>query len=305
MKKLISTTLFFGFAFSIFGQINIADSTMQVIGYWSKGEKQTYHISQEKYKVNGTDTTARQMIQYAVDVTVKDSTDKTYLLEWHYKDFKIDSENEMVRKLGKLSEDIKVLIESDEYGSILGVKNWKEVSTYMAKVTKEMLGDKASDPTVAPILEELKRMWGTKDAIEANAINDAEQFYTYHGGQYAFGEEITAKLPHFNNFGGEPIMADAVIYLDEINAEDGDYVIRMVQTLDSEQLTNETYNFLKKMDKSGKGFPPRNEFPDLTTEISTATLIHGNSGWVIYSVETKVVEAEGIQNVEERIIDLQ
>jgi hypothetical protein len=305
MKTFISTIAFLSCSFAIFAQIDMTDSTAQVIGYWGKGEKQTYHISQEKFKVKGTDTTERQIIRYVVDITVKDSTEKSYLLEWHYKDYTVDSEDELMKKLVGLANDIKVQIETDEYGSLVGVKNWKEVGAYMDKTIKTMFGNRANDPAIAPIMDNLKAMWSSKEAIEANAIKDAQQIYFFHGGKYGLGEEVNGQIELHNNFGNEPFKADVLIYLDEIYEEDDDFIMRMVQTIDSKQLTDETYNFLKKAGKMGKELPPRSKFPALTSETNVSSLIHGSSGWVVYSVETKVSEANGVLTVDERVIDLQ
>ena len=36
---------------NVLGQINMADSTVQVIGYWKNNEKESYTITFEKYKI--------------------------------------------------------------------------------------------------------------------------------------------------------------------------------------------------------------------------------------------------------------
>ena len=62
------------FATSVFGQINMEDSTAQVISYWSIGEKQSYSMSLQKIKLEGTDTTENVLMTYDVDISVIDST---------------------------------------------------------------------------------------------------------------------------------------------------------------------------------------------------------------------------------------
>ena len=78
----------------------------------------------------------------------------------------------------------------------------------------------------------------------------------------------------------------------------------MKQVVNSEQLTNETYNYLKKIGTFGKNIPDRKDFPSLTNETSTASRIHGETGWIIYSIETKEIKAEETTNIEERIIEI-
>jgi hypothetical protein len=54
----------------------------------------------------------------------------------------------------------------------------------------------------------------------------------------------------------------------------------------------------------GDAFPPRNEFPSLTNKTNTASRIHGETGWVIYSIVTKEITAEETTNIEEIIIEI-
>jgi|GEM_PF-5327359 len=58
----------------MYGQINPADSTAQVVGYWDLNEKQSYIITEEKLKIQGTDTLSREYEKYAVDITIVDAT---------------------------------------------------------------------------------------------------------------------------------------------------------------------------------------------------------------------------------------
>lgn len=63
---------FIGFVFLMpiktYGQINMNDSTVQVIGYWDKNEKQTYIVTNQSYKVKNSDTSSRESYKYAVDM---------------------------------------------------------------------------------------------------------------------------------------------------------------------------------------------------------------------------------------------
>lgn len=82
MKKIILFfSLIFCFSIDIFGQINMQDSSVQVVGYWNKNETQSYTITDEKYKVQNGDTTAREFYKFDVDITIIDSTADSYTIE--------------------------------------------------------------------------------------------------------------------------------------------------------------------------------------------------------------------------------
>ncbi|TPE46413.1 hypothetical protein [Pontibacter mangrovi] len=303
MKQLILFSLTFFTSSLSFAQINLEDSTVQVIGYWDKNETQTYAITNEKYRVSGSDTTKREFVTYEVDVTIKDSTANSYTIEWLYRHIDLDTDNPLIRKLAGISENMKILIKTDEMGALETVINWEEIRDEVKKSTAVLRNEFKHIPQIDAVVDKVDGMFSTREAIEALAIKDIRQFYTYHGGKYTLAEEINGQLPVPNNLGGDPFNSDVTIRLDEINAEDNNSVIWMWQTIDPEALTDATYAYLKQNAGETATFPARADFPEVQTEITTAARIHG-SGWVMYSRETKEVTADGSLAFEERTIEI-
>lgn len=305
MNKLTIIGLTLLFSTKVFGQINLTDSTVQVIGYWDNKEKQTYVVTTEKYKVKGSDTTSRELMTYEVDVTIKDSTAKSYTVEWFYKNFNTNTNNQFIKKLTSIAQDMSVIIKTDEMGAFVEVVNWTEVRDYIKKSTSILKNEFKDIPKIDEIIKQIVGMFLTKEAIQSAAIKEIQQFYTYHGGKYKLGEETTGQMKLANLYGGEPFDAEVTVKLDEINAEDGNSIIRMWQTINSKQLTDASYEFIKELSKTmGTKPPKRDEIPPLKNETRTASRIHGASGWIIYSVETKEVSAENTINFEERTIEM-
>jgi len=89
MKKTLAIGIILLFSIKTFGQISVKDSTVQVVGYWLKLEKQSYNISYEKLKIKNKDTISRELMKYEVDLKVIDSTQNSYTTEWHYKTLKL------------------------------------------------------------------------------------------------------------------------------------------------------------------------------------------------------------------------
>jgi len=293
------------FATTVFGQINMEDSTAQVISYWNIGDKQSYSMSLQKIKLKAADTTENVLMTYDVDITVIDSTENSYLVEWFYNNYKTNSTNEIVKKITALSEDIKVIIETDEFGAIKGVQNWKEVSEYMKESIQPVRDEYKNVPQLEQMFNQIEGMYTTKQGIEAAAIQDAQQFHTFHSGKYLLGEvlEIPLQVPNMYDQ-NNPLDSKVTLYLDELNPDDNNFIIRSSQEVDSEQLTTVTFDYLKSMSKSMKTPAPKKEdIGQLTNVTTTASRIHG-TGWLIYSIQTKTVEAPGATNIEERIIEI-
>lgn len=304
MKRIILIALSVISFSKTYAQINMADSTVQVVGYWSINDKQSFDVTYEKYKVTEGDTTSRELIKYEVDITIKDSTANTYTIEWFYKNYEVESDNPIVKKLIKIADDLPVLIKTDEFGAVKEVLNWEEVSSYIQKATKVLKKELKKVPNRDEIIAQVMGTYMSKESIESNAIKDIIQFYTFHGGAYQLGEKVSGKMQLSNNFGGAPFDSDVTVSLDEIDEETGTSVIRMYQEVNSEQLTDATYEYLKNQDSFAGQMPPRSEFPALTNKTWTASRIHGGSGWTTFSLENKEVQAEGTTNIEERIMRL-
>src|SRR5690606_32017512 len=221
MNKLILIGLTLLFSTKVFGQINLADSTVQVIGYWDNKEKQTYLVTTEKYKIKNSDTTSTERMTYEVDITIKDSTEKSYTIEWSYKNFNINTDNKFTKKLASISQNMNVIIKTDEMGAFTEVVNWKEVRDYIKSTTNILKKEFKDILKIDEIVNQVIGLFSTKEAIESVAIKDIQQFYTYHGGKYKLGEEITTQMKFPNLYGGQPFDVEVAIQLDEINSQDG------------------------------------------------------------------------------------
>jgi len=304
MKKKLLTALFLTTGLTTFGQINMADSTAQVITYWEKGEKQNYTVTTEKIKLKGTDTTSRELTTYDVEITVLNQTDKSYTVQWLYKNIKTSSTNPTIQKVMNVTKDMKVIFKTDELGAFTEVVNWKEVRDYIQKATNSLSKDFSAIPEMDKVLKQIAATYSTKEAIESAAIKDIQQFHTFHGAKYKLGEVLEGQLKVPNLFGTEPFDSDFTIYLDEINEADNNFIMRATQEVNKEQLTNATFDYLTKMANNMKVTPPKREdLKDLKNETLTASRMHG-TGWVVYSVQTTTVTSDNTTNIEERVIEI-
>lgn len=304
MKRLQIFGLFILLSVKIFGQINMTDSTAQVIGYWDKNEKQSYIVTQEKYKIKDSDTTSRDFYKYAVDITIVDSTANSYIIDWFYKDYEIQSENALIQKLASVTNDMSVRVRTNELGVFQEVINWKDVRDYILKGTRLLKKETKDIPNMDDFIKQLEGMYSTKESIELGAVKEMQQFYTFHGAKYEYGNEYNADVKVASLYGGEPFDTKMTVWLDELNPDDNNFIIRMNQTVNAEQLTNATFDYLVKMAETLKiPAPKREDIPEVSNDTYTASRIHG-SGWIIYSIETKETKAEDQTNIEERVIEI-
>ena len=110
-------------------------------------------------------------------------------------------------------------------------------------------------PNYKEIMANVMSIYSTQESVEANAIKDALQFYKFHGVKYKLGEELTGKLETSNNYGGKPFETNVQYSLDDINETHGNSILRSNEIINSEELTDATYNYLKKSGTFGDKFP--------------------------------------------------
>ncbi|MDD2528874.1 MAG: hypothetical protein PHT26_12625 [Lentimicrobiaceae bacterium] len=304
MKKTLITAFFIGMFIHGSGQINAVDSTVQVIAYWDKLEKQTFSISNEKVKIQAGDTITRDLTRYEVDITVLDSTQNEYVLNWYYHDYVVESDNEMIMKLSSIIEHMNVQIKTDEMGTLIEVINWHDIRDFIYKGTSMLKQELKDIAGIEDMIQKYEVMYNSKEAIEANAINEISQFHYFHGLNYKMWEEHSYDTQLANMYGGAPFDASVEFWLDDINNEEDHATFRMQQTIDSVQLTDETYRYLSKMAGEMQiTLPSRAEFPAVHHQTWLASVIH-ESGWPLYSVQTREITSGDIIQSEECIIFL-
>ncbi|MCE2740419.1 MAG: hypothetical protein LW669_02915 [Sphingobacteriales bacterium] len=304
MKKFTLFSLLSLCIMPLFAQINMADSTVQVVSYWDKGEKQNYTITLEKIKLKGEDTTSKELISYDVEVSVTGATKNSYTVQWDYKNFKTNDKNEFTQELSKINKNMQVIYKTDEMGGFIEVINWKEIRAYNQKAIAVLRKKFGTAPEIEKMLKQIENSFSTKEAIEAASIKDIQQFHSFHGGKYKLHEEISDKIKVPNVLTNIPFDADYSLYLDEINETDNNYIIRSSQVVDSTQLMDATFQFLSNLAKSMNIKAPKKEdIKGLSNDIQLASRIHG-TGWVVYSIQTTTVNSDNQSNIEERIIEV-
>lgn len=304
MKKKLLTALFLIIGLTTFGQINMADSTVQVITYWDKGEKQNYTVTLDKMHIVGADTTSRDITSYDVEVTVLKQTDQSYTIEWLYKNTKTNNTDPITQKLINVTNEMKVIFKTDEFGRFKEVVNWKEVRGYIRKAVKTLSKDFPTTPEINKALKQITATYTSKKAIESISIKDIQQFHTFHGSIYKLGEIYEGQIKAPNLFGTEAFDSDVTLYLDEINEAENNFIIRSKQEINKEQLADVVFDHLSKTAKTLNAAPLKREnLTELKNETYINSLIHG-TGWLIYSVKTVIVTFDNTTTVEEQTIEL-
>ena len=304
MKNKTAAAAFLAIGIVAFGQINMADSTVQVITYWEKGEKQNYTITKKQIKLDKTDTLSINLTTYDVEITVIRGTKKSYTIQWLYKNTVTNNYNPIFQRVTNAIKGLKVIYKTDELGVFIELVNWKQIQKDIQKSINILRKEYKDIPEIDNVIEQIIATFLTKEAIESTSIKDIQQFHTFHGGKYKLGEILQDELKVPNIFGGNPFDADITICLDEINEEDNNFTLKITQEISNEQLVNAFWGFYTKMRKNMNTTPPkRGDLEDLKLDMQIVSTIQG-TGWVICSNRTTTVLFDYITTIEELKIEI-
>lgn len=138
------------------------DSTLDVIGYFSKNDTLVYVISQSRWRISPEDTVMTAGVTTKVRLTVTDSTPDGYKMDYTFLEFKGDSvadaglagfRNTIVEKLGKKIVGTTVRFETDEFGSITRFNNLGKIKRQAKSLFHAAMDELAALPEIAAMKE--------------------------------------------------------------------------------------------------------------------------------------------------------
>lgn len=178
------------------------DSTVNVIGWFSKNDTLEYWISQGRWKINGKDTVKTTGVASKVRLVVTDSTATGYKMDYTFLEFLGDSvaesslgdfQNRLVEKLGKKVVGTTIQFETDEYGTITKYNNLGQIK----KQAKSLFKDAMKEFLEMPEVKGLKDMGlDLKDYVKGvdtdqlvdGYLEELKLLFLCHGLTYDIGE---------------------------------------------------------------------------------------------------------------------
>ena len=313
MKKLIPLLagLFAGII-PAFAQM-LPDSTVQVVAYWSLGDKQKYQLESTKYKVAQGDTTVAEKSAQILELEVVAADEekgyrlKVTTLESQYSDPTKEAIDEVMQeRLGSVA----YYFETDPYGGFLQVLPVESLEGQQEALAQAILeAVKKKNPASGQLnLLPLIRESVTPEAVVLAATGEISPLFMYHGNRFDLAEEfpIEDEIPAI--VGNGTMKMTGSFWIDEELTDDYSVVLRMYKEADPEQMKPFIETLLGNILESMAPSPEDGQ--DAQTAIEEAFRdarinvedylyeeIHLGTGWPIdwnFSREIRI-EAEGRQ----------
>lgn len=217
--KAILSSLLVCIVTTLSAQINLNDSTVQVVAYWSKGDSYDYLYDYYKYNIQGKDTISWERTISKINITIIDSTENSYTLQAVY-----DTPNairsgsdsisrELTSRISRTFGNDTVIVETNELGTIKRLVNFDQLrSRYLkaAEMTAEALcaqqGSEAQKDSLFRFLKStLYKQMGDTTVIVSTALEELSLLLYYHGCKMDFDEEYQIEENFPSLVGAHPV----------------------------------------------------------------------------------------------------
>ena len=187
-------------SFTGYSQRTPDDNSANCVANWKVGEMKTYSIVHEKSTVSESGNTTPFQFSYQAQIFVIDATPETYTIKWIFQlpdEFK--ALHPRLADSLPVFDGMQIIFTISEMGTFIELVNWEEVrDAYVRQM--EMSLPKNVDSTAIATMQATKKMFESKQLVEAALIKEIQLFHLPYGYQFTSTEGSSAtRLP--NPFG--------------------------------------------------------------------------------------------------------
>ncbi len=286
----------------------VNDRTAQVIAYWEAGDVQHYDVERVKEGRKPGKSTFRMTLR------VLDGTDSTYVIECLYSELKVEADlpvdarsRELMDRLMKASDGMRVVCTTDETGIPLSLVNEQEVAEHVRGALSHVLELASNDAE----REQMERAFSTvlnTQVLAQSALEDIGNILFAFGVEYELGKKETVKAQIPNPLGGSALDVKQEFTMTALDTRKATAHMSMTQRIDPEGMEQGLERLLKSMGQDGMSTNERKEMESVFREMKvTDTMeidIDLNGAWTRYAQLVRVVEVMGRRDVDTRTYTL-
>ena len=310
MKRVLFLCLCLVSAMQAFAQINMKDSTAQVVAYWNKGDKYTYDYVSQRAQIKGSDTTITGYTESRFELEVTDSTANGYLISYTKlsESAGIDENSPMaglMKQFQELTKSLPIILKTDETGAIQEIVNFEEYKnqavsqiTMFTDVLRKDKEWKKLGPEADAALNSIVAMF-TSDQYILKLIEPITTMFTYHGCELKMNNSYTSTAQIDSPYiAGMKIDAENNTYIAECNPETSWTTINNTTVYNKEQLKVQMFDQVNALMPQDAKMKSVADMPDVSIEGSSSVTVHLNTGWPGYATllqETRSADSVKIQ----------
>lgn len=228
-------------------------SAVPFVAYWELGDTYQFKVSKIKQQWKEGELSKNDTNTYIATFEVIDSTDSSYKVKWTF-DTDFDQFNIDGPLLGKFSEyqSTEVIFLTDELGSFVGIENWQEIAKMMNGLVRDIVGfategKKADQKELMKIMEPILSIYQSKEGVEQLVFKELSYFLFPFGVEFEVGETIEYEDQLPNMLGGDPIRANAKLYIHDVDFENYYCHLKQEMTVNDEDTKAVVLGLFKRM----------------------------------------------------------
>ncbi len=290
-----------------FSQINLKDSTVQVVAYWEKGDKYNFSMSSNSYEVIGKDTTWSGKSRDIISCEIIDSTDTGYLIKCVSLDqsnhTQVKEMNDIWEKISKSVKNIPIILKTDIYGMFEGIANFEEyketlfnnIELIRGETIKIFGTDKAAEKMFNNISEIFK-----SDSYVYKTIEPFMSLLAFHGGKYGIDKEYTSETSVQSPFeAGKTLDAENIFGIYKFSPETSNTVFYNELVYNKEQLIGSMMAMMNKVLPPDQQITDTSQAGEIDFKIFTQVTVHTDTGWPLFGYNLQRISSPDKTKVKE------
>ncbi|MCP9612982.1 hypothetical protein [Coprobacter tertius] len=275
-------------------QINLQDSTVQFVAYYSIGDKYEYSYENNAFSIVNNDTILNQSSRCDLEIAVIDSTEHSYTMQCKYSNCRLNYYNDSItnkilNEMYNLLGDYEVIYETDEYGTFIKIKNWEEIRDKINPICDSVVKKLYTEfPminfgfTENALAEHLKQPFSSGEKLETSC-NEIKLLHSLLGSKMKIGNTYQADGETSNIWGGTPMKTTTLYTIENVDTENEITQVYSEMTTDASEIMKSFKESLsqKAINKQTQSEIENIKIPDLSVSTYTTFNIH-SSGWTTY-----------------------
>jgi len=257
------------------------DTSVNCISHWKRGETRVYTITHEKNTIDPNKKSPPFKFTYEAWITVIDSTVKTYTIQWV---FHLPAGATLLQPAladtAIVYNGMKMIFRTTNMGEFVELVNWEEVRDAYARQMELSLPQK-KDSMASAALESAKRMFNSREMVEASMIKEIQLFHFPYGYKFTT-TQVSAYTTLPNPLGGDPYPAIQTYQVHGLHPGKDTFTLIYNMRIDKVNTRNMLEAILKKMDIKGEQEKQamKEKYDSFDLQDSSQYNLFRSSGWI-------------------------
>ncbi len=288
------------------------EALVTIKGSWAKSSTKNFEITRCREKSNSKDGMfLHQCSTTLVKVTIKDSTQSGYVIDWYYTDITLDDSykntDAVTKYILQITKGMTIEFSTDSTGMFEQILNWDAIKNFMTARADSMTArfGGANAQAVYDLHAKLITLINSKDQMQNVLLQDIQLYFSLYGYTLNGKTSLGYNGFFFDQFGGDPFPSIGAIKLKSIDTVNKKYEVVWHQRADSAQEKQILKKaFTDQAAISGKPAPTDADIPNIRIYDDYYFLFDFKTGWAIklnYKRTTATDKMQQVDSVDFRV----